>query len=153
MKVSWALLLVPLMLSHCAQRGPLTPEEAFHALSRAYHRGDSVALLRLLSRDSLDKVNHAAGMFARMSNEQREIIAGRLEVDPDRLKTLTPAQYLDLQFKLGRRLEEDSVREATSLKIVGSRVEKARAAVRVANGMELFFVKEGPYWKFDMTKF
>ena len=42
--------------------------------------------------------------------------------------------------------------EILKYKIIGVDIVKEKAVVRLENGMELVFVKEGGYWKFNMQE-
>ena len=42
--------------------------------------------------------------------------------------------------------------KAVNSEIINIAIEKRKAIVMLVNGINLEFVKEGPYWKFDMTR-
>ncbi len=134
----------------CTSHGPLTPEEAFRALARAHRNSDARAVMGLLSRGSLERIMRITRELSSMDGAQAEALASHLDIPADTVRDLSPAEYVLLQLRLGKRFNEDIIREASSLKIIGTDVKGDRASIRVENGMELFFVKEGPYWKFEL---
>jgi hypothetical protein len=144
------MLLGALAAAGCASRGPLTPEEAFNALKRAYRHSDARAVEELLSRGSLERIEKIKSGFSRFDNGQAVSAAAHLGLPADTLKTMSTRDFILLQLEIGKRHNEDLVREAVELPVIGVSVKGNRASVRVENGMELFFVKEGPYWKFEL---
>ncbi len=146
------ILTIAVCAAGCGHRGPLTPEEAFQSLKKAFHRNDAHAVIALLSGKSLEKISHAAAMIARMNPEQRSLLAEKLEIHHESLDSLTPESYLKLQFAMGKHFNENIIGPATSLNITGTSIKGNRAVITVENGMQLTFVKEGPYWKFDMSE-
>ncbi len=139
-----------LLVCGCGAGGPLTPEEAFARLKRAYAGADASMLVDLLSRRSRNKIDLIIAEMRRLDAGQAKAISRQLGVPEDRLRGLTPVQYIALQLELSRRYGDDTVSQATAQEIIGTDVKDGRAVVRVDNGMELIFVKEGPYWKYEM---
>jgi hypothetical protein len=54
-------------------------------------------------------------------------------------------------MRLARARNEDALGRALDSGILKSEMNDAGATLTAQNGMRLSFVKEGPYWKFDMT--
>jgi len=135
----------------CSSRGPLTPEEAFGVIQKAYHRGNPELMLSVLSAESLRRITEMTALIAGMGERQREKLAERLNVQAEQLSHLSPAAYLGLQMRIARALNDDALGKALDSGIRKCEIRDAGAVLTAQNGMELSFVKEGPYWKFDMT--
>jgi len=145
------LFLVLLALLSCAPQAALTPQAAFHDLKDAFRKSDAAGLERLLSRDSVRKIRYMTGLFSRMDERQLDALSEKFKVSPERLKKLSVRDYCALTLSPGRG--SNVIGTATARAVVGIDRKGPRAVIRVDNGMELPFVKEGPYWKFDMTGF
>lgn len=135
----------------CSSHGPLSPEEAFGVIQKAYHRGNPELMLSVLSAESLRRITTMTALIAEMGERQREKVAERLGMAADQLSRLSPAAYLGLQMRLARALNDDALGKALDSGILKCEIHDAKAVLTAQNGMELSFVKEGPYWKFDMT--
>ncbi len=149
-RIAAVVLACSLAFLACSRTSSRSPEEAFEALKSAYSASDAGAVTALLSAASVEKIRKITTLIAGMGEEQQKALATRLEIPVKRLKKLTPEEYLALQFELGKKLNEDAVREAVSYKIAGVRMQNDRAVIRVENGMELVFVREEQSWKFDL---
>ncbi len=136
----------------CKAGGPLTPEEAFNSLKSAYVKGDAGKIESLLSVRSIEKIKGIIGMMSSMKESQLEALARNFNTDPDALKDLSVKDYLELQLSLGKKIGDDTLKEITKNKIAGIDVNGNTAVIRIENGMEFSFVKEGVYWKFDMEE-
>jgi hypothetical protein len=132
----------------CSPGGALTPGDAFQSLAAAYKDRDADALHKLLSDGSRQKIWKVTMMFSRMDAGQLRTLSMVYGVPEEKLRKMTVKDYCSLLLKKG--LSGNVIMEAASRKMVGVRKEGKRATVRVDNGMELYFIKEGPYWKFDM---
>lgn len=148
MSLAAALLAAVLMLS-CSPQAAVTPRGAFDDLRRASAAGDAAALERQLSHGSMARIREAAALFSRMDDRQIGALSDRLGMDAERLRNMSVRDYCALTLAAGGK--QNLIRNATRQDIVGVSRKGARAVIRVSNGMELPFVKEGPYWKFDMT--
>jgi hypothetical protein len=133
----------------CVSHGALTPEDAFYGLQKAYRKGDARAVLGLLSRDGIASVKAVTSAFAGMDDRRLGAVGRHMGAAPEVLRKCTPEGYIALQMKAGKALGSDSLYEATKYRIVGTDIRDGRAVIRVKNGMEVPFVKEGPYWKLD----
>ncbi|TAL35278.1 MAG: hypothetical protein EPN93_10790 [Spirochaetes bacterium] len=138
------------MLVACARSKSRSPEEAFESLKGAYAAADADAVVTLLSASSVEKLRKISALIAGMGEDQQKALAARLDIPVKRLKKLGPVEYMALQFDLGKKLNEDAVREAVSYKIAGVKTQGERAVIRVENGMELVFVREDQVWKFEL---
>jgi len=133
----------------CKPQAALTPQAAFYDLKNAFHKSDAAFLERQLSDRSVKKIRRMTLLFSRMEDRQLGSLSKKFGVSPERLKNLSVRDYCTLTLSLDRN--RSIIGTATRHNIVGINREGNRATIRVENGMELVFVKEGPYWKFDMT--
>jgi hypothetical protein len=146
------LFLIPMVaLLSCAPQAALTPQAAFHDLKEAFRKSDAALLERQLSRESVRKIRYMTGLFSRMEERQLKALSDKFNVPAERLKKLTVRDYCALTLSLDR--SKNVIGTAASRPVVGIDRRGSRAVIRVDNGMELPFIKEGPYWKFDMTGF
>lgn len=146
-----AALVLAVLAASCSSRGPLSPEEAFGVVQKAYHRGNPELLLSVLSEESVHRITTMTSLIAGTEDRQREKLAERLGVGAEQLSRLSPAAYLGMQIRLARALNDDALGKALDSGILKCEIRDAGAVLTAQNGMELTFVKEGPYWKFDMT--
>ena len=147
------ILILVMVLSSCKPRGPLTPEDAFNRLKEAYSENDAGLIKNLLSQDSINKLIRITGLLSRLNDTQLRVFAVKFGVSAHRLKNLTPREYISIQLSAGEKAGEDVIREITGYRIIGKDIRGNRATIRVENGMELNFVREGPYWKCDIVDF
>ena len=91
-------------------------------------------------------------IISSMPDFQLKALSESFNTDVNTMRNLTVKDYLALQLSLGNRIGEDTFKEIAKYNIVGIDRNDAKANVRIENGMELVFVKEGPYWKFDMSE-
>ena len=148
--IAIALITILTLLLSCKSKGALTPEEAFKSLTSAYSKSDVEAVVKLLSLGSKEKIRKIIKMIASMNDTQLTSLSERFGVSVEKMKNLTVRDYMSIQLAIGKKLGGDIIIESNKYSIVGIDVKGERANVRVENGMELSFVKEGPYWKFDM---
>ena len=144
-----AAALAAITLASCAPRHALTPQAAFGDLGKAFRASDAAALERQLSRASVDKIRKITKLFAAMEESQLEALSRAYDIPAEKLKRLTVRQYCALMLRMDR--EGNVIGRAAARRIVGVNRDGNRAAVRADNGMELSFVKEGPYWFFDLS--
>lgn len=136
----------------CKPEGPLTPEQAFEQLRKAYYKRDAAAVINILSKGSLEKMGSIISKFRSMDEFQLKSLSARFGATVEEIKNLSAEDYMDIQFSTGEKLGDDALNEIIKYKIISVEKNKAgdRAVVKVENGMELVFVKEGGYWKFSM---
>ncbi len=143
-----ALFSVAILFTACSSGKPVTPEEGFTQLKQAYKSENAEMLFRLITSDSRARITGIVESIQGMPPARQKAIAEKIQVSPSVLDTLTATDYLALQMSLGKKKGEDPVREALNNEITGITVKNNMAVVKVQNGMELFFRKEGPYWMF-----
>ena len=144
-----AAALMTACLVSCAPRNALTPQDAFKNLDRAFRAADAADLERQLSRGSVNRIRKVTSLFAAMDDRQRDALSRSYGVPAEKLKRLTVRDFCGIMIGMDR--DRNVIGRAAARKIVGVNRNGNRAAVRADNGMELNFVKEGPYWLFDMT--
>jgi hypothetical protein len=149
LKAAPLVICAVIQVLSCKPQAALTPQAAFHDLREAFRSSDAASLERQLSRGSVKKIRHIALLFSRMGDRQLESLSGKFGLPAERLRRLSVRDYcaIILSFERGR----NAVAVAIKYNIVGVDRDGSLAVVRVENGMELTFVKEGPYWKFDMA--
>lgn len=143
-------LLLPLI--SCKPKGPVTPEEAYAALKSAYLNSDAGKIEELLSERSIAKVKNMIRIISSMPDFQLRALGDSFGTDADTLRNLSVKEYLSLQLSLGNRIGEETFKEIIKYNITGIDKKESQAIVRIENGMEFVFIKEGPYWKFDMEE-
>ncbi|OHD68362.1 MAG: hypothetical protein A2W19_14175 [Spirochaetes bacterium RBG_16_49_21] len=142
--------LLMMIVASCAPQGSLTPRSAFYDLRAAFQQSDAAAFERLLSQASYRKIRHITALFSRLNDRQHESLSALYKIPQERLQKLSVREYLKILLAMDRG--RDVIGAAVSQRIVGINREGNRAVIRVENGMELAFVKEGPYWKIDLTE-
>jgi hypothetical protein len=148
LRSSW-FLLIPIIVAGCKPQAALTPQAAFYDMKTAFQKSDAISLEHQLSSRSIKKIERMTLLFSRMNDRQLESLSRKYGVPSEKLRNLSVRDYCALALSMDR--DRNVMGIATRHKIVGINREGNRATIRVENGMELVFVKEGPYWKFDMT--
>ena len=145
-----AIVLIFLFLTYCSNRGPLTPVDSFNAVKYGVEVKDSEKIASCLSKDSLEKTRRLNQLIKDMSNDQLLALSKNYGYTQDKLKDLKPSDAVYLYFfsdhtgiKLGKYFME---------KIISVDIYGGRAVIKVESGIELDFVREGPYWKFDISE-
>lgn len=142
-------VLIFLFLVCCSGGKPLTPIDSFKAVKHAVEMKDSEKIVSCLSKASLEKTQRLNQFIRDMRNDQLLILSDNYGYTQDKLKNLKPVDAVYLYFfsdhtniKLGRYFLEKPI----SVDIYGS-----SAVIKVESGIELDFIREGPYWKFDIS--
>lgn len=151
-KISFLIIIIMIFGISCKSEGPLTPEQAFEELRNSYHKKNASAVINVLSKESIEKIKSIIIMISSMNEIQLKSLSERFGVTVDEMKKLDVINYMALQLKVGEKIGEDMMEEILKYKIIGVDIVKEKAVVRLENGMELVFVKEGGYWKFNMQE-
>ena len=148
--IFFLLLSIFLFLSTCKPMGPLTPADAFNELQSAVAESNSERIYRLLSKKSKEKIDKVLIMFSKMDNDQLKNLSEKYGVAEKIFKDMSVKDYITLYLYIEGK--KSILNTAVSQKVISIDWSGDEAVVRVSNGMELEFVREGPYWKFDMSK-
>ncbi len=139
------------ILISCSPGGALTPREAFIQLRLAYVNSDPKMMMGCLSSKSLKSLSDAAQLMQGMREDRRQALADYYGVASLRKKQITPEDCLLVHFSMERK--SPAVSRAVRHRIIDIERNGTAATVRVENGMDLRFVREGPYWKFDLASY
>lgn len=139
-----------LLILSCARGGPLTPADTFMVIREAADRNDRVVILQNLSAESLEKINEFINLTARLSDTQMKAIAMSENIPAEKLKSLKPEECTALYFSRNRY--GHSLSDIFNEDIVAVDVSGSTAVIKTSGGFELDFVREGPYWKFDLSR-
>ncbi len=142
-------LLFLILLFSCGSGGALTPAESFNDIKSAVDRQNSEAIFVNLTEESKSKILKHNQMLKEMKTEQLAFISGKYGYSIEKLRDLKTSDAVSLYFfsdvtgvKLNRYFKDNIV----SIDIRGS-----KAVVKTESGIQLDFLREGPYWKFDMS--
>ena len=142
------IVLLFLFILSCSSGKPLTPVDSFKAIKHAVEVKDPEKIVSCLSKGSLEKTDKLNSLIKEMRNDQLAILSENYGYTQDKLRNLKQVDSAFLYFfsehtgiKLGRYFME---------KIISVDVYGSKAVIKVESGVELDFVREGPYWKFDM---
>jgi len=147
MKKILIVCITILIMGGCKPQKPLTPAQAFESVKRAVYMNDSNDFYNLLSRRTKSKMMKASKTMQSLSVQQHRNLAKSLKISPSVLKNVTPQQYI--QFYLADR--DNAVIKAIKDRRISIKKGSKNAVVEVSSGIELNFVKEGPYWLLDLT--
>ncbi len=145
------IILSMQFLFSCKAKGPVSPEEAFDSLKHAYLNSDAGSIENLLSERSKEKIKTIIAIFSSMNGSQLKALSERFNTNINSLKNLTIKDYLSMRI-LQNNKSGNILKEISKNKIIGVDRKDINALVRIENGMEIYFVKEGRYWKFDMEE-
>jgi hypothetical protein len=144
------IVLIFLALTYCSSGEPLTPIDSFKAIKHAVEMNDSEKIVSCLSNVSLKKTERLNQLIKDMRDDQLLVLSDNYGYTQDKLKNLKPSDAANLYFfsdhtgiMLGRYFME---------KVISVDVYGSRAVIKVESGIELDFVREGPYWKFDISE-
>ncbi len=143
------LVCISVAADSCAPTGSLTPNEAYSRLKRGVESRDGGAVADILSKESLGKIGRVSSMFAAMPPEQRESLARHYGVSEGRLARLQPEDYMDIV--LSRDDDRNFLQQAFSSPLLSIDRVGNSAYIRFQSGISLLLVREGPYWKLDIT--
>jgi hypothetical protein len=140
-----AAALILLSAISCGKDQPRTPAEAFQKAAAAVEKKDGARLYNLLSAPSRESVLKTAKLAAMMKDGQKRTLAE---------KNALPSGKIDTESLINTWLERDSqtdpVLGAFRRPILMIEEKDGTAKVRLDNGIELKFVREGLYWKFAL---
>ncbi len=142
-------LFIILVQLSCSSGGPLTPLECFNDIKHAVEKNDSEAIVNYLTRSSIEKINKLNMLIKDMRSDQLTILSVKYGYSVEKLKNLKASDSIALYFfsdvtgvKLNRYFKEN---------IVSIDVHGKNASVKTESGIKLDFLREGPYWKFDIS--
>jgi hypothetical protein len=144
------VLVFFLFILSCSAGGPLTPVDSFKAIKHAVEVKDPEKIVSCLSKASLGKIEKLKSLIKDMSNDQLLILSQNYGYTQDKLRNLKPVDAASLYFfsdHTGVNLRRYFLEKVISVDIYGD-----RAIIKVDSGVELDFVREGPYWKFDISE-
>ncbi|HOP63589.1 MAG TPA: hypothetical protein PK358_03780 [Spirochaetota bacterium] len=146
-------LLLPFVLLiavSCGSGGPLTPSDTFKIIRKAADSNDRAVILKNLSAGSIEKINDFIRLTARLSDSQLKALALSENVPIEKISGMKPAECTALYFSRNRY--GNSLADIFNEDIVSVDVKGKYAVIKTSGGYELDFVREGPYWKFDITR-
>jgi hypothetical protein len=136
----------------CKSQGPLTPAEAYYSLRDALRQGNAAAFESLLSSESLKKARELSSAVRKMNSKQLEYLSAEYGAGEDRLRRLSLKDFVALYIAAEKR-NGGALWRAVSSDILSVQREGQTAQVRTRTGIEIVFIKEGPYWKLDWMRF
>lgn len=139
-----------LMFLGCAKGGPLTPSDTFMVIKDAAERNDREVIMSHLSTGSIEKIDEFIKLTAKLSDTQLKAIAHSENIPVDKIRNMNPADCTALYFSRNRY--GNSLADIFNDDIIAVDVNGSSAVVKTSGGFELDFVREGPYWKFDLSK-
>jgi hypothetical protein len=146
LKGAVTLILFAAMLGSCISHGPLSPDQAVSELQRAFNAGDVFMTKRLMSAGSIEKISLMIRSLGGMSDEQLSAASRAYGMAPAGMKGMTEDQFISLFIATQKAIIFESPAGIAAVK-----ENEERAAVLLQNGNRLDFIKEGPYWRFDLT--
>jgi len=143
-------IIILLIFFSCKPKKPLTPQHAFKSLKIAVISSDIDRIKDLLSQESIKKIEYSISIFSNMSEEQIKSLSDNFDVPEQIMKNMSVKDYIQIYLSLNNN--DNLLYRALSHEQIGISSHEDSAIIRMENGMELKFVKEGPYWKFDMSE-
>ncbi len=142
-------ILVLLGSLSCTPGGPLSPKDAAEQLSQAFLQQDVKSLKGLLSKESLKKVETMAAALKNLEEKQSGNTANYYGLKPEALRNMDAETFLALYL---RNESKRTLGKILKTEIIDIKRDKKKATVFFKAGAALIFVREGPYWKFDLTE-
>ena len=141
------LLFIIIVFISCAPSGPISPYDSFEQLKSALMQKDVAAIKNLLSANSIKKIKKTGEVFALMDKGQLVSVAASYKLSSNKLARLSVDDFLKIYIVKGRDSIFEKIIEAYPLRI---KKNANVAELFLNNGISVFFVKEGPYWKFNI---
>lgn len=132
----------------CGSGGPITPEDSFSVIKEAIRSNDIKIIGEHICSSSRVKVENFRIILSRLDNAQLRTLSEFYNYDAERLKNIDFNSALSLYF---RGDGKNTLRDLFSRDIIAVDILGKKAVLRLDNGVELDFKKEGPYWKFDFS--
>jgi len=127
--------------------GYLTPRSALDGLYSAFSKHDVKLMRSILSENSIAKIAVLRENLASLDDMQAESASKLYGLSAQELKSASEEELLSIFI-----FWQKSVIFSGDFSIAGVAESGNSAIVRLRNGNELDFVKEGPYWKFDLSR-
>ncbi|MBN1498555.1 MAG: hypothetical protein JW982_00230 [Spirochaetes bacterium] len=137
----------------CKPSGPVTPEDSFIEIKKAYADDNIEIFLTLLSKESLIKINEARNKISDMDENSRKGFASYYGLKPDALKNISTADLIKIQFIFMKANKTDLHKALTSEAVSKIIRNETSAEIMMSNGITMKFIREYPYWKMDLTFF
>jgi len=141
-------ILSILAAAGCGSGGPLTPHESFRNIKEGLRSNDIKAIGDNITSGSRGKVETFRLILSRLDDGQIAVLSEFYNYDAERLRNIDFNGALSLYF---RSEGKNSLKELFSREIVAVDIAGKNALLRLDNGVELDFKKEGPYWRFDLS--
>ena len=139
-----------LFLVQCTSKGPLTPKDAFNKIKIAFLQKDAKSLQLLLSKSSIVKIEGMIKDINKLNNTQKKYLASSYNTSKKHLRNISLLSYIKI-FILS---DSNQLKKAvTKLQVAKIARNKNRAKVVLKNGIDISLVKEGPYWKLDLSNY
>jgi septum formation topological specificity factor MinE len=143
------LLLAIFFITGCSSGGPLTPAASFLTVRSALEKNDIKKIGEIISSDTREKINHFLNILSTLDNDQIAVIAKFYNIESDKLRNIGFYGALSLHFNPGAKL---NLRDIFKEDMVTMDIIDNEAVIRTESGYELDFVREGPYWKLDLSE-
>lgn len=142
-------LFVFLFSLSCSSGGALTPAESFNAIKCAVEKNDSEIIVNYLTEASIKKISRLNLLIKEMRSDQLTILSARYGFAVERLGNIKFSDAVFLYFFSD--VTEVKLNSFFKENIVSIDISGGKAIVKTESGVELDFLREGPYWKFDMS--
>lgn len=129
---------------------PISPKEAFLQTKHAYQTHNAKKILELLSKNSIKNIKKAINSIESMTPAARQSFSKKLGLNNRKLANLSVEDFILIQLKLNK-IHNSDIYTAFNTNIVSIKEYKNKAIVQTENNIELLFVKNGPYWLFDLA--
>lgn len=133
----------------CKSAGPLTPVDSYIAVQGAIEKNDIKLIGNLISSGTKAKINRFRETVSALDKDQLIIAAKFYNTDPSKLYNIDFYGSLALYFSPRGDL---SLREIFNEAISTVDIYREKAVIRTEKGYEIDFIKEGPYWKLDLSE-
>ena len=127
--------------------GYLTPHKAFEGLRSAFLKHDVELARSILSENSVAKISTLRENLASLGDKQAESVSKLYGLSVQDIKEASEEKLLGLFMFLQKDVIFNGDSSITEVVESGN-----NAVVKLHNGNELDFVKEGLYWKFDLSR-
>lgn len=133
----------------CKSAGPLTPVDSYVAVQEAIAKNDIKLIGELVSIGTKEKINSFRKIVSTLDKKQLLITAEFYNIEPSKLSGIDFYSSLALYFSPGA---DFSLIEIFNENISTVDIFGKKAVIKTQSGFEVDFIKEGPYWKLDLSE-
>ncbi len=147
--IGFIILSIVLVAWGCSPGGPVTPKESFNELLDSIESRDYRSFYSSLSSETKKKIKTYISSLKSLNDRQKKSVSASYGLSVNELLALNSSEMAALIFISDR--SNSSLVDLYGAKIRALKIYNKYAEIETHRGVKLSFVKEGPYWKVDLS--